>query len=208
MQLALFGASGRTGTRIVEQALLQGHTVRALTRRPMLERVGVTWIEGDILDPSVVAQVTTGCRAAIVAIGPRSNSPGDICSRGTATVVAACRAFRTERLVVVTGAMIGHPTDKLSLLYRTLRATFRTTRRSEALDRDRQEAIVEDSGIPFTLVRPPKLVDGEPTSDRMVGSELRIEPFSQATTGDVAQTAIDAAVLGTWLGIGVTVLSG
>ena len=208
MQLALFGASGRTGTRIVEQALLQGHTLRALTRRPMLERVGVTWVEGDILDPSVVAQVTTGCRAVIVAIGPRPDSPGDICSRGTATVLAACRAFRVERLVVITGALIGHPIDKLSLAYRARRATFRTTRWRLAADRQRQETIVEDSGLGFTLIRPPKVVDGDPTPGRVVGSELRIESFAQATTGDVAQAAIDAAVQGIWTGLGVTVLSG
>lgn len=208
MQLALFGSTGHVGSRIVESALLQGHTLRALTRKSMLERVGVNWIDGDVLDPSAVAQVTTGCKAAIIALGPRPNSPPDVCSRGTATVISAARAFRLERIVVITGALIGHPPERLSILYRTMRATYRTTRWGEASERIRQEEIVEDCGITYTILRPPRIVDGEATSERTVGSDLRIEPFAQVTVGDVAQAAIDAAVQGTWPNLGVTVLSG
>lgn len=207
MRLALVGASGATGTWVMDVALEAGHTVRALTRREEPERFGVDWIEGDVLDPSSVARMATGTEAVIVALGRRSDSPIDLCSRGTATVIAACRAFRIERLVVLTGAMIGHSLEKQSVVLRTIRTTYRLVQRAEAEDRDRQEQLVRESGLQYTLVRPPRMAEGGPTEGRRVGSELFVHTADRATRGDVAHALVDAAVEGKWDRLGVVVIS-
>ena len=57
MHLALFGATGRVGGRLLEYALAEGHTVRALVRDPakLVPRAGLTVLAGDVLDPAAVA---------------------------------------------------------------------------------------------------------------------------------------------------------
>src|SRR5271155_2350784 len=53
MQIAVFGASGRTGNLLTERALAGGHTVASLLRRPaefpFRDRVRV--VAGDAFDP-------------------------------------------------------------------------------------------------------------------------------------------------------------
>lgn len=44
--LAITGGTGFVGSRLITQALADGHQVRALTRRAQPPREGVTWIEG------------------------------------------------------------------------------------------------------------------------------------------------------------------
>jgi putative NADH-flavin reductase len=207
MRLALVGATGATGSRVLDLALAEGHRVRALVRREQPAREGVDWVLGDVLDPSSVARMATGTEAVIVALGPRSDSASDLCSKGTEVVIAACRAFRIDRLVVLTGAMIGHPPDKQSVVLRTIRTTYRIVQPAGAEDRDRQEALVLDSGLDFTIVRAPRIVDGDETDEVRVGADLFVSTRDRATRGDVARTLLDAAVDGDWSGLGVVVLS-
>lgn len=208
MRLALVGATGATGSRVMEQALAAGHRIRALTRREQPAREGVDWVMGDVLDPSSVARMATGTEAVIVTLGPRADSPSNLCSAGTEVVIAACRAFRIDRLVVLTGAMIGHPPDKQSVVLRTIRSTYRLVQRAGAEDRDRQEDLVLASGLDFTIVRAPRIVDGEPTATVQVGSDLFVSATDSVTRGDVAKTLLDAAVHRQWERSGVVVLSG
>ena len=51
LKLAITGATGFVGARLLDQALVAGHSVRALTRRPQPPRDNVTWIEGALDRP-------------------------------------------------------------------------------------------------------------------------------------------------------------
>jgi uncharacterized protein YbjT (DUF2867 family) len=208
MRLALVGATGATGSKVMELALAAGHTIRALTRRDQAPRAGVEWVRGDVLDPSSVARLATGTGAVLVTLGPRADSPTDLCSEGTEVVISACRAFRIHRLVVLTGAMIGHPPEKQSVVLRTIRSTYHLIQRAGAEDCDRQEELVLDSDLDFTIVRAPRIVEGEPTDTVRVGSDLFVSAGDTAHRGDVAKTMLDAAVDGQWKRLGVVVLSG
>jgi putative NADH-flavin reductase len=230
MRLAMVGATGRTGSRLLEVALERGHSVRALRRTPAPPSVAVpsgeepgdigeigeigagaggslTWIQGDVLDPSAVARLASGAEAMIVTLGPRADSPPDLCLRGTAAVISACRAFRIRRLVVLTGAMIGHPRDRLAMLLRTMWRTYTVVRPTQAADREAQDRLVIDSGLDWTLVRPPRLIDGERTEGVSAGSQLFVPARAQATIGDVVDVMIDAIERDMWIRSGVTVLS-
>jgi hypothetical protein len=53
VRLAVFGASGRTGRPLVERALAEGHTVRALVRTPTkvgIQDARLELIQGDATD--------------------------------------------------------------------------------------------------------------------------------------------------------------
>jgi putative NADH-flavin reductase len=68
MKLALFGASGKTGRHLVEQALAKEYSVTALARTPdklarYHDRLKV--IQGDIRDASKVAEAVAGADAVL-----------------------------------------------------------------------------------------------------------------------------------------------
>ena len=52
MIIALTGATGFLGSHVLEHLIGAGHVVRALTRKPQADLEGVTWIAGDLDNPS------------------------------------------------------------------------------------------------------------------------------------------------------------
>ena len=74
MKLLVFGASGGTGSRLVQQALEQGHVVTAFARDPakiQLTHANLHVVRGDIQQPDSVDAAMTGQEAVISALGTR-----------------------------------------------------------------------------------------------------------------------------------------
>jgi putative NADH-flavin reductase len=74
MKLTIFGATGATGTSLVQQALAAGHQVTAVVRDPARlaipahQRLQV--ITADVLDPAAITPAVDGAGAVISAVGP------------------------------------------------------------------------------------------------------------------------------------------
>jgi uncharacterized protein YbjT (DUF2867 family) len=202
MRIGILGGTGRTGRRAVIHALGAGHELRLLVRGEVQGIPDVVEVvRGDGLDPAVVDRFVEGLDAVIVALGPGPRSPPDVCSRATDLVVRAMRAHGVERLVVLTGAMVGH--GKLGPAYRRL---ARRPRVQAVLDERReQERIVRESGLLWTIVRPPRLTDGAPRGRLEVGPEAPIGLLDGVTRDEVAQTLV-VALDGRWAGAGVAVV--
>lgn len=72
-RIAIFGATGTIGRRILREAVARGHTVTAVVRDPArLEPDGCTVVTGDVLDPDAVAQAATGQDVLVSAVGGRT----------------------------------------------------------------------------------------------------------------------------------------
>ena len=106
MKIALFGATGMIGQRILREALQRGHDVTAIAR----DQSGVTaqnstlrTITGDILDPQSVAQVVTGHDVVITAYGPGSGDPQTLVTAARALIIGLKQAG-VKKLVIVGGA--------------------------------------------------------------------------------------------------------
>lgn len=74
MKLLVFGATGGTGSRLVQQALQQGHVVTAFVRDPAKirfshERLRV--VRGDILDENSIDAAMAGQEGVLSALGTR-----------------------------------------------------------------------------------------------------------------------------------------
>lgn len=110
VNIAVLGATGTIGSRIVTEALERGHTVTAVLRDPAKltdpdPRLKVT--TGDVLDPASVSAVAEGQDVVVSAVGG-GDGPGHL-----ATIAPAARALieglrtlgeQAPRLVVVGGA--------------------------------------------------------------------------------------------------------
>jgi putative NADH-flavin reductase len=74
MKLLVVGATGGTGSRLVEQALQQGHVVTAFARDPAKLRLrhgNLRVVTGDVLDRAAVDAAVDGQDAVLSALGTR-----------------------------------------------------------------------------------------------------------------------------------------
>ena len=85
MKIAIFGGSGKTGQHLVVQALDAGHEVVMLARTPSnftIRHPKLTVLQGDIVDATCVEATIQGVDAVLSVLGPRSNKPEFIISKG------------------------------------------------------------------------------------------------------------------------------
>jgi putative NADH-flavin reductase len=173
MKIALFGATGGTGRALLAQALERGDEVRALARNPSSLAVrdrNLTIIEGDVLDPAAVADCLADTDAVACILGTK---PGQdpIESRGTAVIVGQMQHAGPRRLVVVTSMGVGDSLDQVALPFRLV---MQMTLKRIMEDKERQEQLVMQSGLDWTIVRPGGLTDGPRTGRYQAGVEKTI----------------------------------
>lgn len=70
MKIAIMGATGNAGQRLVTEALSRGHSVTGIARNAERQapREGVTWVRGDINDVADMAGKIAGHDAAILSM--------------------------------------------------------------------------------------------------------------------------------------------
>lgn len=98
MQVALIGATGRVGSRLATELLSRGHTVTGLALHLPADdrRAGMTYVVVDANDPAALAPTLKGHDAVL--------SATRFVSSDANTLIAAVRAARVSRLLVVGGA--------------------------------------------------------------------------------------------------------
>lgn len=98
MNIAVIGASGRQGSRVLNEAVDRGHAVTGIARQPgkIPGREGVTAKGGDINDPAGMAPLLRGHDAVISAVRFVDTKAGN--------VVGAVKQAGVKRLLVVGGA--------------------------------------------------------------------------------------------------------
>ncbi len=105
-KIALFGATGRIGARILEEALARQHNVTAILRDAACElepRPNLQCKPGDILKPESVALSVMGNEVVVSAYGPKGADPGHLVTAAKA-LVEGVGAEQPMRLIVVNGA--------------------------------------------------------------------------------------------------------
>ncbi len=107
MKIALFGASGTIGQRILREALQRGHAVTAVVRDPfrVIEKhPHLHAAAGNVLHPQSVAAVVGGHDAVVSAFGPGGDQPARAVVDAAHSLIAGLIAAGVKRLVVVGGA--------------------------------------------------------------------------------------------------------
>ena len=198
IKITVFGATGRTGRSIISLALTQGMEVTAYARKaadldPWKGRIRV--VQGTLDDADGIARALQGSDAVVIAFGPRKGGPQIFCAQATQLIISAMKERKVGRLVCITGALIGEQYPNRGLFFRAMRRLLVRKVPHLMLDRDGQETLVMNSGLDWTVFKPPRLVNGAERPGTKVGPDLVIGPAAKTTVGSLA-TAILGELLG------------
>jgi putative NADH-flavin reductase len=204
MKLAVFGASGRTGVPLVQQALEQGHTVKALVRSPdklteaVGEPVGLEVIQGDALNAADVATTIDGCDVVLSTLGHGKNSPKDMQTTATKHMVDAMKKHGVTRIVSLTGAGVSMPDDQPKVADRIFGFLMSIFAKDVLADAKGHAEVLRKSDREYIIVRGPRLTEGEPKGEYYVGLVGK-DSGTQIARADVAHFMLTQLEDNTWL---------
>lgn len=202
MKVLVVGGSRGTGAAVATELAERGHLVTAYARSASGDGQGnekVRYVEGDVLDREELGKAMIGQDAVVVTLGisdnpfrvrltRRATSPLDIRSRGTREVIRAMRDHGVQRLVVQSTYGIGETYAQLPL---ALKLFFTLAIRPQVDDHERQERLVRESDLSWTIMRPVVLNDEPAALPPHVGTNDRVQSMKVARR-QVAEVTADA----------------
>lgn len=163
MKVTVLGATGRTGAPLVERLRAGGHVVTAVVRDPSRAPEGVRAVIGDVRDRQVLAQALAGADAVVSALGLRGRDD-DLHRALVAQLIPVLREVGVRRYIGVGGAGTDVPGDRKRPRDRVISRVMRPFGGPVVADKAAELAAWRDSDLDWTVVRPPRLVDGPATS--------------------------------------------
>ena len=174
MRFFVLGATGKTGTQLVELALQQGHTVTAFVRSPqkLAQRPGLTVIQGSPSDVPAMARAMAGHDAVFSALAPSMGETLTSPSKRTWTmaghasnIVQAMKQANVTRVLAFSSAGL-FPGQSLFVRLLSYPARHHMT------DLKAMEATYQASDLEWTLVRPTWMGAGDSEAYRVAPGAL------------------------------------
>ncbi|MFZ0370866.1 MAG: SDR family oxidoreductase [Halobacillus sp.] len=174
MKIIIFGASGRTGHPLVRQALERGHEVTAFVRGkhklviPHAENLRI--LEGSVLTYEDVERAAAGQDAVLSVLGHTKNTPKDLLTQSAKNMTRAMQEHGIRRVISLTGAGVAVEQDvKQGAVSRLFGTALKWMARDLWQDSLNQKNYLVQTELDWTIVRAPRLIEGELTTDYQTG---------------------------------------
>lgn len=188
MRIAVVAASGRTGRAVVTAARLRGHEVVAVVRRSNRLTVAADAVrEADAGDPRALAAAFDGTDAVLWCVGPVRGEADGVMSR---TILATLKTVAHRRLVVVSASGPFTEGDGWALAH-LVKPIVTLVLRSAFRDIAATDALVQASGVAWTIIRPPQLTDAAGRGYRSARG-TNVKGGFRVTRADLADAMLDA----------------
>jgi putative NADH-flavin reductase len=179
MKILILGITGKTGSLAAEAALKRGHKVVGIARDPGKVTVkGAEIVAGTPYDAETVQKAVKGCDAVISTLSLFPNtqgifskvkSPLDSMSVSMKNIVKSMGENGIKRIVLMTALGAGDSSDLMPWFFGII-VKISNIRYAYA-DHNRQEQVLENSDLDWTIVRPVMLTDK--TDDLSVAHNLK-----------------------------------
>ncbi|WP_258087904.1 NAD(P)-dependent oxidoreductase [Weissella fangxianensis] len=157
MQITIFGASGKTGRLVVQQALRRGYQFVAYVRdatKLSFTDANLKVVQGQLDELDKIKQAVTGSQAVLSALGPTGKKESDQqISSGMANIVNALDALEIKRFIVLSTTSSQDPHDIDSMKFKLRRGMIRIGRPSAYEAIVKYTALVRQSKSDWTLLR-------------------------------------------------------
>ena len=192
-KIALFGGSGRTGQQFLNQALAQEYTIKALVRTPekiTQQSTQLEVIKGDVLDAAAVAQVVAGTDVVVSLFGQVKGSPAWVQTEGTQNIISAMQKHDIKRIISLSGGGLPYKQkDRPKLPDHLIRFIMRLAVPQILNDAQKHYEALQASGLDWTIVRAPRLTDGERRGQYRIGW-VGVNASTQISRADLADFII------------------
>jgi putative NADH-flavin reductase len=169
MNILVLGATGRTGRIFSKIATGNRHSVTAIIRDKKRGTLpGVKYIEGSPADEKLLTDTLKGMDAVVVALNINRTSdnpfakvisPLTLISDTVKALVPAMEKNNVKRIVTVSASGVGDSFKDMFLIARLLIRYSNIWKAYE--DHDRQEQLIRDSKLDWSIVRPVMLSNKE-----------------------------------------------
>jgi putative NADH-flavin reductase len=156
-------------------------------------------VAGDARDESVLLKALVGCDAVVSAIGTKMSPFKDvtILSAATSALVKAMANQGVNRLICMTGLGAGDSRGHGGFLFDRLVLPLLLKRVYQ--DKDRQEAIIRQSQLDWTLVRPMILTNKPPSGKVQATVDLAGVHGGSISRADVARFIVGELSANRWV---------
>ena len=198
--LAIIGATGATGSALLDEALLKGYRVKAVVRTPdkLKPRIKLEIVRGDVIDADGLAAALQGIDYVIACFGPSDHKAvGDLMSAGARNVVKACELNGVNRFVFMSG-FVQSEGEEFSLINRWAIKLLRRYYHASYADKVIAESTIENSALDWVIVRAVALADKPAAGEYKAGVLARVSPFNALPYADCANCLLDALHNDSW----------
>ena len=186
MKVLVFGATGTTGRVVVERALELGYAVTAFVRNPAKvesRHANLTVFPGDAMDPASVEKVVQGHDAVLCSLG--AGLKGKVRSEGTRNIIRAMEKAKIRRFICQSTLGVGDSRGNMNAYWKYI--MFGLLLRRAYADHVKQEELIKQSPLDWTIVRPAALTDGERTGNYRHGFSAKAKDLTlEISRADVA----------------------
>lgn len=187
MRIAIFGATGRVGSRVMEKALQQGIEVRALVRTPekVTPHEGLEVIQGDATNLADIQLTIQGCSKVFSGL---STDKSTTLSLAIPLIVKSMEESGLQRIVTIgTAGILNSRSEPDKYRFETSESKRKKTFAAEEhLD---AYYTLSKSSLDWTIICPTYLPDGEEQEVIRFEKDLLPEEGKKITVGDTATFA-------------------
>lgn len=197
MKIAVLGATGNIGSRVVTDALTRGHQVVAYVRTAgsVQPRTGVTVIQGTLEDEAALTRAFDGVDAVISAIGVplKAKKPVTLMRNSLPTIAAAVKAAGVPRFVLLSAFGTGDTAAKASPFARLI---YGTAVKAILEDKELSERSLSSAGLNVTTVYCVNGRDkpaGPPAAVKSLEQVAKVPGLPTLSFTDIAAALLDIA---------------
>jgi putative NADH-flavin reductase len=189
VNILIFGASGRTGWELVQQALAQGDSVTAFVRDPAkfdIKHASLKVVQGDVADHTSVERAVKNKDAVICALGsftPTKRDPTLV--EGLRNIIRAMEQAGVRRLIYLSFLGVREGRRGLGPVVNYIVAPLL---RNPIADHEEKERLIRQSRLDWIIVRPPRLTSGRRTGLYRSGEQIAARtPILTLSRADLAE---------------------
>ncbi|MHA4807486.1 NAD(P)-dependent oxidoreductase [Flavitalea flava] len=197
-KILVIGANGGIGKQAVEIALQAGHQVTALLRNPdnlPLTHPNLEKIKGDIFHTDIWDRHLAGKDVVISAIGVKggfgADKPTTLYSQGNFSLLAAMEKRQIARVFFISASAI-EISPVLPWYVRLIeKYVVQKLLKHMYADLHEMESGIKDSGLDWTIIRPPQLSDKPATGKYRVAINEFLKNCLKISRADVAHYMVN-----------------
>ena len=188
MNLIVFGATGMVGKQLVQQALFKGHHVKAFGRNvyttDYLQPDKLQLVQGALFDEGEVYNAIKGCDAVLSAIGGAMDGTDKARTLGIKNIIKQMQKAAVKRIVAIGGLGVLNANENSLLVDEE---DYPPEYKPVGLEHKKAYELLNESGLDWTFVCPPNIINEGPTGHYVTKANYPPEPNNyKINAGDLS----------------------